>query len=147
MNGVFGLLRAAPHGAIAFYNTRRFQQEHGYRKPHELKQALDALKHEGYVVLVGEGLLGSMDRWAHKGNWDHNWMPDMVIVVPRLLFDQTLAEWRARCPGRLARRVDVGFFERHADVQWLNCRPEGGGNRARVVGQFRASLRAARGAR
>lgn len=137
-------LARAPHGAVGFYNTAAIRADLGYARPHELHADLTALKHQGYVVLMGESLTDMTYRTAHTGMFDHNWMPDAVIIVPRALFDEEVGSYRARHPDWRGGFVNVGFFQDHARVTWLNRMPDGGGSRERVTGEFRASIRAAK---
>ncbi|MDR6218596.1 hypothetical protein [Deinococcus soli (ex Cha et al. 2016)] len=123
-------------GGVGFYNTRALRGELGLHAPHELDQALTRLKHSGFVVLRGEGLSGATQRWTHRFG-THNWTPEMVIIVPRAVFKAR----QARAPGRGF--LSVGAFEQ--TVPFLNVKPEGGGRRPRLTGEY-AAAQATRGA-
>lgn len=117
-------------GGVGFYNSRALRDELGLRAPHELDQALTRLQHQDFVVLRGEGFSGATQRWAHRFG-THNWTPEMVIIVPRAVFDAR----RARTPGRGF--LSVSAFEQA--VPFLNTKPEGGGRRPRLTGEYAAA--------
>lgn len=126
------LLRRHPQG-VGFYDTGPVRAALGFGPPHELQQALERLKHQGWRVLRGEGFSDSVSRIAHAGRGDHNWQPDKVVLLPR----------NAVAPGEM-----LSMGEVWGRVHCLgNIRPPERGPRPRVTGEWTTWHRRSEGAK
>lgn len=126
----------AQGAALGFYDTAQLRASLGYARPHLLSQDLSRLRRSGYVVMRGEGVSNSLDRWAHRRG-DHNWQPDAVIIMTRRAFKSMQARMRAQQQWRgPCAYIPIGGTDDQLEVNWINRKPAGGGHRQRVAGEY-----------